>query len=126
MSQARTRSAPTPHGDVEYEVVTCANCGEEVVPEDAVPVGIGAETYSCDGLPFCRSEHERPRERRALCGYCAEATLEYTREPDGVRDRLEEFAAEASPMGIGLWLGIVGGVALSVALLVVRLLVGVP
>ncbi|WP_418280174.1 hypothetical protein [Halorubrum sp. DTA98] len=125
MSQSHTRSAHTPHGDVEYEVVACANCGEEVMPDDAVPVGIGTEAYSCDGLPFCRATHERPRERRVLCDYCAEATLDYARDPDGVADRLAEFASERSAVGVGLWLGVVGGVALSVGLLVVRLLVGI-
>lgn len=119
------RSAHTPHGDVEYEVIVCANCGEEVLPADAVPVGIGAESYTCGGLPICRETHQRPRDVRALCAYCAEATLGYTDEPDGVADRLSEFADDASAVGVGLWLGIVGGVALTVALLIVQLLVGV-
>ena len=95
------------------------------MPEAAVPVAIGSETYTCDGLPFCRAEHERPREQRVLCGYCAEATLGYTAEPDGVRDRLAEFAGESSAIAVGLWLGVVGGVALSAALIVLQLLVGV-
>ena len=125
MARLEPRSAHTPHGDVEYEVVICANCGEEVLPDDAVPVGIGAESYTCGGLPICRETHQRPRDTRALCAYCAEATLEYTDEPDGVGDQLSEFAANTSPVGVGLWLGIVGGVALSVGLLVVQLLVGV-
>ncbi len=124
MSRAQTRSAPTPHGDVEYEVVSCANCGEEVVPEDAVPVGIGAESYSCDGLPFCRETHERPRAHAALCTYCAEATLGYTGGPDGVGDRLATFTENHSAVGVGLWLGVVVGIALAVGLLVVRLVVG--
>ena len=125
MARLESRSAHTPHGDVEYEVVVCANCGEELMPDDAVPVGIGAESYTCVGLPICRETHRRPRDVRALCAYCAEATLGYTDEPDGVADRLSEFAADASAVGVGLWLGIVGGVALTVALLIVRLLVGV-
>ncbi len=124
MVPTRTRSAVTPHGDVEYEVVTCAHCGEEVMPADAVPVGVGVETYSCDGIPFCRETHERPRETHVLCAYCAEATLGYTDGPDGITDRLDELAAETSAIGLGLWLGVVGGVALSVGLLLVQLLIG--
>ena len=125
MARLESRSAHTPHGDVEYEVVVCANCGEELIPDDAVPVGIGAESYTCGGLPICRETHQRPREIRALCAYCAEATLGYSDEPDGVADRLSEFVGDASAVGVGLWLGLVGGIALSVALLVVQLLVGV-
>ena len=125
MSRAQTRSAPTPHGDVAYEVVTCANCGTEVVPEDAVPVGVGTETYVCTGLPFCRESHERPREHAALCTYCAEATLGYTAGPDGVGDRLAAFSEEHSALGVGLWLGVVVGVALAVGLLTVRLVLGI-
>ena len=125
MPRLEPRSAHTPHGDVEYEVVVCANCGEELMPKDAVPVGIGTESYTCGGLPICRETHQRPRETRVLCAYCAEATLDYADEPDGVTDRLSEFADDASPIGVGLWLGIVGGVALSIGLLVVQLLVGV-
>ena len=125
MSQSRTRSAYTPHGDVEYEVVVCASCGEEVVPAEAVPVGIGTESYTCGGLPICRETHQRPHETHALCEYCAEATLGYTRGPDGVADRVAEFSEETSAVGVGLWLGVVGGVALSVGLLIVQLLVGV-
>ncbi len=124
MPQASTRSAFTPHGDIEYEVVTCDSCGEEVIPEDAVPVGVGAETYTCDGIPFCRETHERPRETHVLCTYCAEATLGYTGGPDGVADRIDELAEETSAVGVGLWLGVVGGVALSVGLLLVQLIVG--
>ena len=120
-----TRSAHTPHGDVEYEVVACANCGTEVVPDDAVSVAVGTESYTCDGLPICRATHERPRETHALCAYCAEATLGYTDGPDGVGDRLSAFTADHSAVGVGLWLGIVAGVALSTVLLVVQLLVGV-
>ncbi len=126
MSQSHTRSAHTPHGDVEYTVVTCVNCGTEVVPDDAVTVAVGTETYTCGGLPFCRETHERPRAVRALCGYCAAATLEYDDEPDGVGDRLAAFAADGSAVGVGLWLGTVVGVALVVALSVLRLVLGVP
>lgn len=120
----RTRSAHTPHGEVEYDVVACANCGSEVMPDDAVPVAVGSETYTCDGLPFCRATHERPRETHVLCAYCAEATLGYTAEPDGVGDRLASFAADHSAVGVGLWLGVVAGVAVSAAIVVLQLLVG--
>jgi len=125
MARLESRSAHTPHGDVEYEVVACVNCGEEVIPEAAVPVGVGTESYTCGGLPICRETHQRPRETHALCEYCAEATLGYTHEPDGVADRVSELAEETSAVGVGLWIGIVGGVALSVGLLIVQLLVGV-
>lgn len=41
MSQKRT--APTPHGDVEYEVVKCSSCNNEVAKEDAHRFVIGRQ-----------------------------------------------------------------------------------
>lgn len=125
MSRLETRAARTPHGDVEYDVVTCTHCGEAVLPSDAVPVGIGTESYTCDGLPICRASHERPRDTHVLCAYCADAVLGYTADPDGVADRITAVADDTSALAVGLWLGIVGGVAIAVGLLVVQLLVGV-
>lgn len=120
MSRLRTVEATTPHGSVEYDVVSCSNCGTEVVPSEAVIVGIGRETYRCDGLPFCRAEHERPRERRALCEYCAEEMLEYPYGADGLGDRVREFAAENSAVGVGLWLGTVLTIAVGTSVLLLR------
>lgn len=119
MSTRKTVDLHTPHGEVEYEVVTCANCEAEVVPREAVLVGVGFEEVSCDGLPICRATHERPIETRALCGYCAEQVLDYEAEPaGGVRRRLAEFANESSATSVGLWLGTVLATTFVVALVV--------
>lgn len=38
---SETRTATTPHGEVEYEVVTCDSCGNDVAKEDAKDFFIG-------------------------------------------------------------------------------------
>ncbi|AUX08634.1 hypothetical protein AArcSl_0996 [Halalkaliarchaeum desulfuricum] len=121
MTDARTVEAETPHGAVEYDVVACTNCRTEIVPEEAVLVGIGRETYTCDGLPICRTQHERPAETRVLCSYCAEEVLDYGGEPDGVGDRLADIAEETSALSVGVWIGTALGIALVVTVAILRL-----
>ncbi|NUE01281.1 hypothetical protein HUB97_02070 [Halorubraceae archaeon YAN] len=125
MSIRKTVNAHTPHGDVSYEVITCVNCGEEVVPEDAVMVGIGFEAVRCDGLPICRATHEAPTEVRALCEYCAEGILSYQHGTTGdVKRRLVAFTEEASPVGVGVWLGTAIATTLLVAIVFGTVLLG--
>lgn len=121
MSKARTATAPTRHGDIQYEVVLCANCGSELMPEDAVSVGIGREEHTCDGLPICRATHEQPHRNHALCGYCAQELFGYGAEPTGVANRLEQFADETSPVEVGLWVGIMSAVAIAALVILLRL-----
>lgn len=121
MSKARTVTASTRHGDVQYEVVLCANCGSEVMPEEAVNVGIGSEEVSCDGLPICRATHKQAHQNHALCGYCAQQLFGYAAEPTGVTEQLEQFATDTSPVEIGLWVGIVSAVAITVLVTLLRL-----
>ncbi|ERH04128.1 MAG: hypothetical protein A07HR60_00637 [uncultured archaeon A07HR60] len=121
MSKARTVTAQTRHGDVQYEVVLCANCGSEVMPDDAVHVGVGREKYACDGMPFCRATHEQPSHDHALCGYCAQQLFGYSDEPGGVTAQLDQFATESSAVEVGVWLGIVAAVGIVVLVTLLRL-----
>lgn len=77
--KTKKEAAITAHGDVEYEVVECANCDTELLPEEAVQVTIGEVA----GRQYW--SHKRQTEvsvkgkptYRALCEYCAESNLDY-------------------------------------------------
>ncbi len=120
MSSPKAVEVQTQHGDIAYEVVTCANCGEDVLPEDALMVGLEFESVRCDGLPICRTTHQQPTETRVICSFCSESVFGYPPQKTGdVRQWLQTVADDESPVGVGLWLGIVIGVGLLVALAVV-------
>lgn len=66
---ATQRTAPTPHGDVGYETVTCTSCDNEVAKEDAKRFVIGDVKERFLGeIRFDRSQVDSGW----ACPFCAE------------------------------------------------------
>lgn len=74
----KTTTVETAHGNLEYELVTCANCGNEVLTDEAAhitvnPAGID---HNWDGSTVAGGRQD------ALCPYCA-SSLFGVRSPKG-------------------------------------------
>lgn len=85
MSKTKSQTAMTAHGDVEYDTVSCTNCGNELLTDDAVFVGVGLSEQSCSGL--CDETYETYRRSVPLCEFCGKETIGYT---GSLRDELNK------------------------------------
>lgn len=65
------RKATTVHGEVEYEVVECSSCGNEVAKEDAKRFVIGDQTKKTDWGGLSTTEYHFNNEQEGwACEYC--------------------------------------------------------
>lgn len=73
----RKETVYTSHGEIEYDLVSCANCEIDVRPQEAVHVVIGRPAGSRYWSHKKQTEVDiqgKP-DYRALCEYCGEAVL---------------------------------------------------
>jgi len=88
-----TKVAPTVHGDVEYETVTCASCEREVAKDNAKRFYIGNEIQYKDWSTLERIEVEFDRStvrRGWACEYCAEnGPVQYPQKKQYLKDALK-------------------------------------
>lgn len=75
-----TKTVRTEEGEVKYDTRECHHCGEDVLEERALGIGIDLEERPCNGASLrCEEVHPVPRANRVLCDVCCEALFDYER-----------------------------------------------
>lgn len=75
MSKAKTTTAQTIHGEVEYEVIECPNCGNDEKSEEAVHLVVGEPSNVRRSSVHKQVDYDGDFTHTALCQTCAENTL---------------------------------------------------
>jgi len=111
MSQTETETATTAHGEVEYPVVVCGSCGQELLKADAHRVLITQHEVK---EKF--NEYRVPSGRKQwCCGHCLSDPVGWSVERSLRAYLLEDDESLISAIAggiIGLIIGILGTVLL--------------